>query len=185
MTTRKRPPPIVVSDLEPRFFYEKLKKLDNTIINFKETEKRVENTVLKLRFMNIKDIEEIFSKVNDKLSLEFEKIPDADREVIRILKPEEKKGQLFYKSTGTSRGDKGIAGVWFPFVSKDKRFVKLEDKYISSYNNFEGGVRFEELSEEDKSAMLDLVRNLELFKYGRFIDYTNASISARLYQEKL
>lgn len=185
MTTRRRPPPIVITDLKPKFFYENLKKLDDTIVDYKETEKRIENTVLKLRFMNIKDVEEIFSEVNDKLPLEFERIPDRDREIIRIIKPEEKEGQLFYKSTGTSRGDKSIAGVWFPFVSKGKRIIKSEDRYINSYNNFEGGVRFEETSEEDKSAMLDLIRNLELFKYGRFIDYTNACISARLYQEKL
>jgi Xaa-Pro aminopeptidase len=73
-------------DLEPKFFYEKLKKVDDTITNYKETENRIEKTVLRLRFMNIKDVEEIFSLVNDKLPLEFEKVADPDREVIRIIK---------------------------------------------------------------------------------------------------
>lgn len=173
---------IIPMELEPRFFYEKLKKVDDTITNYKETENRIEKTVLRLRFMNIKDVEEIFSHVNDKLPLEFEKVVDPDREVIRIIKPIEKAGQLFYKSSGSSRGDKSIAGIWFPFVAKKERFIKLEDKYINSYNNFEGGVKFDELSDEDKSAMLDLIRNPDLFKYGRFIDYTNASISARLHR---
>jgi len=185
MTTRRRPPvPLTIQvGLEPKFFYDKLKRLDPTVEDVKNTEKRVEQTILKLRYMNMKEIDEVFSHVNDKISIEFERIRDPDREIIKIIKPEEKAGQLFYKSTGTSRNDKGIAGVWFPFVSKDKRFVKLEDRYIDSYNSFEGGVKYEDISDEEKSAMLDLIKNPNLFTYGRFIDYTNASISARLHQE--
>jgi hypothetical protein len=183
MATRRRPPvPLTIQvGLEPKFFYDKLKRLDPTLEDVKEREKRIEQTIIKMKYMNMNDVREIFSQVNDKLSIEYERVPDLDREIIRIIKPEEKAGQLFYKSTGTSRKDKSIAGVWFPFVSKDKRFIKLEDRYIDSYNSFEGGVKFENITDEDKSAMLDLIRNPNLFTYARFIDYTNASISARLH----
>ena len=83
------------------------------------TNHELEKTIEQLRFMSISDVRGIFSRVNSKLQLEFTKEDDPDREVIRIIKPEEKAGQFFYKSTGTSRGDKSIEGVWFPFIKKD------------------------------------------------------------------
>ena len=187
MLARRRPIQLnIETDLEPKFFYEKLMRLDKTIEDVKATAKRLEKTIEQLRFMSISDVRGIFSRVNSKLQLEFTKEDDPDREVIRIIKPEEKAGQFFYKSTGTSRGDKSIEGVWFPFIKKDmgilreKRFVKLEDKYINAYNIFVSGVRFEDISDEDKSAMIDLIRNADLLSFGRFMDYTNASIAARL-----
>lgn len=168
-------------NLVPKKYHKNLESLIPEC-DAKDLEERVEKNITKLKFTTLSDIQEIFSTVNPVVDIEYEEvILHPDREVVRILKPIEKRGQLFYKSTGTSRGDKSLKGIWFPFAGfEDGRLVKMEDRYVNAYTTFSGGVRYDDISSEVRNDMLDLIKNKSLEFYGRFIDYANASISATL-----
>lgn len=185
MAERKRPPPLHIDSAnEPAFLYEKLKKLGVDTHQLKSVYQRLEKTIEKLQFMNISHVLELF-EYTEKTHIEYEHVFNPDREVIRIVKPIEKSGQLFYKSTGTSRGDISIKGLWFPFTGKMyERFEKPEDKYINALLMFKSALMFEEIPPGDISLIKEMIHNPDIFECGRFIDKVNASISSSLYSKK-
>ncbi len=146
--------------------------------------KKINDVIERFKHMKKEDILELFTSeyVNQHIEVEYNVLPDPDRQVIEIIKPESKSGQKFYKSHGVSRGDNQIKDIWFPFVERQFHiFVKPEDKYIASVERL-GLARMSEL---DASHVLTLLRDPTLHLYGRFMDFTNASICAKLYYENI
>ena len=140
----------------------------------------IESVIEKFKFMDGRDIRDIYNsdKINQDVKISGTRVENPTREIIQINEPAV---QLFYKSKDVSRGGLDIKDVWFPFNRIEiigQRLEKAEDKYISNWENFKQNLPF------DKDVILEMIRNPDLKIYGRFINYTNASISARLYKEK-
>lgn len=138
--------------------------------------KQIEPTIDKLKHMNIDDVERIFATVNNNYYFEYEMEPEYEgRQTMMVTKPIQ---QGFYKSSGPSRGT-GLVGIWLPYSSVELgRIAKPEDRFIAVWDKlwdkrtiFDG---------QQKSDVIDIIRNPLLVLYARFINYDNASISATM-----
>ena len=138
-----------------------------------------------LKYMNSSHVERIYGDLTDTdniTTLSYQNIGMyGDRHIIFVTKyynnGSEKNivsgGQLFYKSSGTSRGT-GLKGVWLPcngiiqeLFSEDTRLAKPEDKYLFNLQR----------------KSMDIYQNI--IKYGRFITKENAMISKFLSQVEI
>jgi hypothetical protein len=141
----------------------------------------IETVIHKFKFMNREDVFDLYNsdKINKNIKISGVKTESSIRDIAQITEPVL---QLFYKSKGESRVGLDLKDIWFPFKEVQvigQRLEKLEDKYITSWENLKHGLPF------DKDLILEMARNPDLLIYGRFMNYTFASISARLYYEEL
>lgn len=87
---------------------------------------------------------------------------------------------IFYRSSGVSRFNSSIKGIWFPCGDKtcispiSKRITKAEDKYLLSNSRLTSQVNLENNAYNPTNEMPYLT------KYGRFINKNNAIISKML-----
>jgi hypothetical protein len=149
-----------LSVLKPKKYYHNISLLfpDTDIFIIKEL---IEKVILSLKFMNISDVKDIYRKVNNIHHLGYEVIAHQKYNIVRAS------NRLFYKSTGTSRHDNSIKGIWFPLSSiEEDRLIKPEDGFIAAYNLFSGGVNYSDISSRDKQYMRDIIN----IRYGRFFD---------------
>ena len=108
--------------------------------------------------------------------------PVGGRDMVQIMAINGKKlhhNLIFYKSSGTSRGNSTIKDIWFPCGNgcdpqESRRITKAEDIYLGSYNDLVAQVDLENNAYAPKN------NEPHLKKYARFINKTNAIISKML-----
>lgn len=161
-------------------------KINQTNVRiFLDNINKIENI---LKYMNREQIIDIYKNIDEPLEIEYKKLSNInDREIIEVIKPLEKAGQKFYKSMGQSR-DPTIKDFWFPFEGEEivgsKRLIKSEDKYLNAIESFKTTRKMTPvLTDYIKTLLSEILFTDSLLNYGRFIDYTNACISKKLYHD--
>jgi len=143
---------------------------------------KIKNIQTILKYMSLDNILHIYKNLEDeikKLNIEFELVDDIDRKIVIIKNPYHLANRQFYQSSGKSRGDSNIAGIWFPFTGKELgRFLKSEDKYLSAIDYL---LESKEPNTERDEIVKEIIVSEDLLKYGRFINYENALLSGYLY----
>ena len=143
--------------------------------------RKIKDTEYILKYMDIKNIFEIYKKFEQEIAsinIKYNLIDDKDRQVIEIIEPLKLKGRKFYKSTGKSR-DPNLANIWFPFITKQSgRYQKLEDKYLNAIDYLKAQIQS---NEENDNIIREILTTDSLLNYGRFINYENALISYYLF----
>jgi hypothetical protein len=152
-----------------------------------------------LKYMRDEDVVEIYKEIKDeqiaepRIQFSIVRSPISERllaEVTSIVWNNEQlltEKIILYKSTGESR-QTGLGGIWMPYLGEryDRSVAKLEDKYISIIEDIVIRYRPEELSEQNKLLLVDIIQNIALYKkYKRFIfkNYAVASYLLSLYEE--
>jgi hypothetical protein len=152
-----------------------------------------------LKYMRDEDVMEIYKEIKQeqmsepRIQFSIVRSPISERllaEVTSIVWNNEElltEKIILYKSTGESR-QTGLGGIWMPYLGEryDRSVAKLEDKYISIIEDIVIRYRPEELSEQNKLLLVDIIQNIASYKkYKRFIfkKYAIASYLLSLYEE--
>ena len=147
-------------------------------------QKQINSVTYNLKHMSGAFIKRIYDELSkEDLDFTFDcKIlePVSGRDMVQIMAINGTKlhhNLIFYKSSGTSRGNHTIKDIWFPCGScspHERRITKAEDIYLGSYNDLVAQVDLENNAYAPKN------NEPHLKKYGRFINKTNAIISKML-----